>query len=107
MKVQLDLSNFNACPQYNDWLDEEYSEKSGAALDILGFQPRPRFVLFKMSQDTYQAAFDDFQGQREEELKEMVFSEFPSPIAHYFYRFQNGYRDELQRLHLLRDTWEA
>src|SRR6266850_8572604 len=106
MKVQLDLNNFDACPQYNDWVDEQYAEQSGT-LDILGFQPRPSFVLFNLSQDTYQAAFDDFRRQREEELKEIVFAEFPSPIAHYFYRFENGYENDLQRLHLLRDTWEA
>lgn len=106
MKAHLDSSNFDACRKYNEWLDERYSEQSGT-LDILGFQPRPSFVLFSLSQDTYQAAFDDFQQQREEELKEIVFNNFPSPIAHYFYRFENGYENELQRLYLLRDTWEA
>lgn len=106
MKVHLDPGNFDACPTYNEWLDEQYAEQAGT-LDIFGFQPRPSFVLFSLSQDTYQAAFDDFQKQREEELKEIVFRDFPSPIAHYFYRFENGYENELQRLHLLRDTWEA
>ncbi len=106
MKFQLEPSNYDACPQYNDWIDEQYTEKSGL-LDILGFQPRPSFVLFSLSHDTYQAAFADFLQQQEDELKEIVFSEFPSPIAYYFYRFQNGYENELQRLHLLRDSWEA
>ena len=36
-----------------------------------------------------------------------MFRNFPSPVAHYFYRFENGYENELQRLHFLRDTWEA
>jgi hypothetical protein len=74
---------------------------------ILGFQPRPSFVLYSLSQDKYQAAFADFQQQRGEEIKQTVFDEFPSPIVHYFYRFENGYENELQRLYLLRDTWEA
>lgn len=106
MALQLDLNNFDACPQYNDWLDEQFAEKSGT-LNILGFQPRPSYVLFSLSQDTYQATFSDFLQQREEDLKEAVFNEFPTPIAYYFYRFENGYESELQRLHLLRDTWEA
>ena len=106
MKLRLDQNNFDACPQYNEWLDELYAEKSGQ-LDILGFKPRPCFVLFTLSPETYQASFDDFQRQREEELKELVFSDFPSPIAHYFYRFENGYENDLQRLLLLRDSWEA
>lgn len=102
MKLQLDPNRYDACPQYNEWLDEQ-----SGALDILGFQPQPSFVLFSLSPATYQAAFADFQQQRQEELKQAIFDEFPSPIAHYFYRFENGYENDLQRLHLLRDTWEA
>ncbi len=107
MKLRLDLNNFDACPQYNDWLDQQYIEQRIHPLDILGFQPRPSFVLFSLSQVTYQASFADFGEQRQEDLKQTVFNEFPSPIAHYFYRFENGYENDLQRLHLLRDTWEA
>jgi nucleoside phosphorylase len=106
MKVQLDPRNFEACPDFNRWLDERYVDLSGV-LDIHGFQPRPSFVLFTMSPVTYQAAFGDYQEERETDLKEVVFAEFPSPIAHYFYRFERGFENELQRLHLLRDTWEA
>ena len=106
MPLRLDLANYASCPQYNQWLDERYLEES-ETLNILGFQPRPSFVLYSLSQDTYQAAFDDFKREWEEELKEIVFEEFPSPIAHYFYRFENGYENSLQRLHFLRDTWEA
>ncbi|WP_417244378.1 hypothetical protein [Celeribacter sp.] len=107
MKLQLDSNNYEACPPYNEWLDEQYSEQSGRELDILGFQPRPSFVLFTMSPDTYEAAFSDFMLQREEEVKDSVCNQFPSPIAYYYYRFENGYESELQRLHLLRDTWES
>jgi hypothetical protein len=106
MHMQLDPNRFEACPAYNDWLDESYSEASGT-LDILGFQPRPSEVLFRLSPDTYQASFADFCLEWEEQLKEKVESEFPSPIAHYFYRFNSGYESELQRLHFLRDTWES
>jgi len=106
LKPKIDSDNFCACPQYNDWLDKQHVEQNGR-LDILGFQPRPSAVLFELSPDTYEAAFADFVEQREDELKRLVFEEFPSPIAHYFYRFVNGYENELQQLHLLRDTWEA
>src|ERR1700728_2196525 len=106
MTLRLDLASYDSCPQYNQWLDEQYVERSGT-LDIFSFQPRPSFVLYTLSQDTYQASFAYFQRQWEEQLKISVFDEFPSPIAHYFYRFENGYENDLQRLHLLRDTWEA
>lgn len=107
MRLQLDPNNYEACPSYNEWLDEQYADRSGGTLDILGYQPRPSLVLFTMSPDTYEAAFSDFTQQREEEIKESVFNQYPSPIAYYFYRFENGYESDLQRLHLLRDTWES
>lgn len=106
MRVHLDRNRFDACPPYNEWLDRTYSEEKGE-LNILTFRPRPSEVLFQMSPDTYEAAFADFQQEREDELKNKVFEDFPSPIAHYFYRFENGYENDLQRLHLLRDTWES
>jgi len=106
MKFHLDSSDFDACPEFNQWVDEQCFERYGT-LDIIGFQPRPSLVLFSLSQDTYQAAFDDFKRQREEDLKEIIYNDFPSPIAHYFYRFENGFENDLQRLHFLRDTWEA
>jgi hypothetical protein len=46
-------------------------------------------------------------NREKKKLSRPFFDEFPSPIAHYFYRFENGYESELQRLYLLRDTWEA
>jgi len=106
MRVQVDPAKFEACPPYNEWLDDAYAEERGE-LNFLGFKPRPSEVLFRMSPITYEAAFADFQREREEDLKNKVFEEFPSPIAHYFYRFETGYENELQRLHFLRDTWES
>jgi len=106
MRPQLDASRYDACPPYNDWLDEQYSVSKGQ-LDIFGYQPRASAVLFIMSPDTYEAAFSDFMQQREEGIKEAVLSGFPTPIAYYFYRFEHGYENDLQRLHFLRDTWEA
>jgi hypothetical protein len=106
MKARVDPDNFGAYPSYNDWLDEKYGSENDS-LDVLGFKPRPSYVLHQLSFDTYEAALADYLSEREEELKETVFSEFPTPIAYYYYRFENGYENELQRLHFLRDTWEA
>jgi hypothetical protein len=106
MRLQPDRARYDACPPYNEWLDRTYVEANGE-LDILAFRPRPSEVLFQMSPDTYEAAFADFEQLREEELKHRVFQDFPTPIAHYFYRFDTGYENDLQRLHFLRDTWES
>lgn len=106
MRLQLDASRYDACPLYNDWLDEQYVIEHHE-LDIMGYKPRPSFVLFSLSPDTYEANLPDFMQQREDEVKEAVFHRFPSPIAYCFYRFDAGYENDLQRLHFLRDTWEA
>jgi hypothetical protein len=86
MEVESDQApEFDQRPEYNDWLDEQYFELYGD-LDIFGFKPRPSFVLHKLSIDTYEAAYADYQTQNEDQLKEIVISEFPAPIAHFFYR---------------------
>lgn len=106
MRPELDPSRYDACPAYNEWLDEQHLE-NGGELDVFGFKPKPSFVLFTLSPDTYEATFPDFMQEREERVKDAVFNRFPAPIAYYFYRFDSGYESELQRLHLLRDTWES
>lgn len=106
MRLHFDPTRFDACPPYNEWLDRTFYDENGE-LEIFTFRPRPSEVLFQMSPATYEAAFADFQQEWEDELKKKVFEEFPSPIAHYFYRFTNGYENDLQRLHFLRDTWES
>jgi hypothetical protein len=106
MRLKLNPDNYAECPEYNEWLDTQYQEQFGS-LTIFSFQPQPSEVLFTMSYATYQATFTDFIQQREDTLKEKVWETFPSPIAYYFYRFENGSENELQRLHFLRDTWES
>lgn len=106
MRFRLNPADFNSCPQFNLWLDESHEEEHGH-LEILSYQPRASEVLFQMSPRTYKAAFSDFLAEHDEDLKRTVTEGFPSPIAHYYYRFENGYESDLQRLHLLRDTWEA
>lgn len=106
MRFKLDPADFDACPQYNQWLDESY-EAEHDHLEIFSYEPRASEVLFQMSPTTYMAAFSDFQAGYDEALKSTVTDGFPSPIAHYYYRFENGYENDLQRLHFLRDTWEA
>lgn len=106
MKHRLDRANFAACPAFNEWLDKQHTDEHGP-LTILGSRPRPSEVLFRLSPDTYEAAFADFNTDMQDVLNELVCYEFPTPIAHYYYRFQQGFENDLQRLHFLRDTWEA
>jgi len=106
MPFHVDQHNYHSCPQFNDWLDEQYADQHGD-LDLFGFRPRPSYVLHQLNFNTYEAALADFLSDREEQLKQTVFNDFPAPIAYYYYRFEHGFESELQRLLLLRDTWEA
>jgi hypothetical protein len=106
MRFKLDPADFSSCPQFNQWVDEGHEDEHGQ-LEILAYRPRPSEVLFQMSPTTYTAAFSDFLREYDENLKATVVEGFPSPVAHYYYRFEHGYENELQRLHFLRDTWEA
>jgi hypothetical protein len=106
MRPKLKDDDFASCPQFNHWIDESY-EDDHDQLEILTFKPRPSEVLFQMSRSTYRTAFSDFQTAFDDDLKRTVMAAFPLPIAYYFYRFENGFESELQRLHLLRDVWEA
>ncbi|MDT4952778.1 MAG: hypothetical protein QOJ02_916 [Acidobacteriota bacterium] len=90
----------------------EENEAFNASLDnelveIAGSYFLPSQVLNKMDEEAYHAARLDFEQQQIEEFKDIIFNKFPTPIAHNFYRLERGYENDLQRLHLLRDTWES
>jgi hypothetical protein len=106
MRFKIDPANYDSCPEFNEWIDSRHAEEHGE-LQILSFTVRPSYVLHQLNYATYEAALADFISSRQEDLKETVFQRFPAPIAYYFYRFENGFENDLQRLHLLRDTWEA
>ena len=106
MNSGADKEHYDKLADFNEWVDLQYADANGE-LEVLGFRPRPSQVLHQLSFDTYEVALADYRAQKEEELKDVVISEFPAPIAHYFYRFLYGSENELQRLHFLRDTWEA
>jgi len=106
MNSGADKDSYDKLPDLNDWIDLQHRDEKGE-LDVFGFRPRPSFVLHQLSFDTYEAALADYRTRKEEDLQETVTTEFPAPIAHYFYRFLHGWENDLQRLHLLRDTWEA
>lgn len=105
MRYAIDANNYDGCPEFNSWLDA-YHDDEGPKIDILGFTPRPSFVLHQLNFETYQSAFADFTAAQQEALQEAVINHYPTPIAYCYYRFQMGYENDLQRLHFLRDTWE-
>lgn len=90
----------------------EENEAFNASLDtdlveVAGSVFLPSLVLYKMDEEAYHAARLDFEQQQIDELKDIIFNKFPTPIAHSFFRLERGYENDLQRLLLLRDTWES
>ena len=87
---------------FDSEVDERYED-----VEIEGVHFRPSTILWELDNEVYGQALDEFRGGQVEQLKQAVVDRFPAPVAHYFYRFQHGAENQLQRLHLLRDTWEA
>jgi len=99
-------TDFDSRPEFNEWIDSQHREENGP-LSILGTTIRPSEALYLLARDTYEAAYSDFLADKQNQICESVFSDYPTLIAYYFYRFEHGYEDETQRLHFLRSTWEA
>lgn len=106
MEFQIDQNEYEACPEFNLWLDERHGEDGNPIL-VFGLEPRPSLVLHAHGFQIYKDLFVDFQEDYEQKLKQRVIDDFPAPIAHPFYRFEKGAEHERQRLEFLRDTWEG
>jgi len=93
---------FSDNPEFNDWLDETCPK-----VEIGEYSETPSVVLFEMDRQAYIDQLDAWKNQQIEEFPEVVVTEFPAPIAHYFHQTQHGYDDANHRLQLLRTTWES
>ena len=89
--------------RFNELLDEE----GGVTIASIPFQ-RSR-ILYELATDTYQDAFNEFQEQEFQELKQIVFEKYPACIA-YNVRLSEkgeGATDPVRKLLHLKDSWEA
>lgn len=104
-------------PTYSVAGDAEYerNERWNRLLDrdnnrrvrIEGKDFRPSWVLFCMDRPTYLARVEALKEERKAKIERTVIHKFPTPIAHNFDRFVNGFKDQKERLEHLRNTWEA
>ena len=95
-------SKYENNTEFNEYLDSLYG-----TIEISGSEFQSSKVLFEMEYETYRIALQDFHRDRIENFKEIVFNQFPTPVAMCYYRFENGFDNDLQRLNFLRDTWES
>ena len=94
-------SRYEENSDFTEYLDEE------GEIEIAGITFHRSWVLYNMDPIAYDSALRDFRQRREEDFKEMVYNDFPTPIAYPFYRSERGFENNIQRLHFLRDTWES
>jgi len=65
------------------------------------------YVLYSVDYDAYLLAIEEFKQRREEDAKDLIFSDYPQPISYYYHQSENGFSNNNHRLQLLRSTWEA
>lgn len=94
--------DYHDCQDFNLDFDETYPMVRFGV-----FEEKPSWVMYNVQPDTYRASVTEFRFRKEEELKEKITYEYPTPIAYYFHQTENGYNDNNHRLQLLRSTWEA
>ena len=94
--------NYSDHPDFNNYLDEKYEE-----IHIENFISPASLILFQMDIEAYIDAFNAYLEEQKEIFPEKVMQSFPAPIAFYFERTYHGYENNIQRLHLLRSTWES
>lgn len=92
--------NFSDNPDFNIWLDENYSVK------IEEYEFASSEVLFKMDLDKYGDALLRHTTDPKVSL-DRVEKRFPTPIAYYFYQATNNYQNNHHRLDLLKSCWES
>jgi len=94
--------NYEDHPEFNDSIDEQYGQ-----IQIAGFSEPASFVLREMDEDAYRLAYEDYIEEQKSNFPDIIYNQFPAPIAYYFEQAENGYENSIQRLHLLRSSWEA
>lgn len=88
---------------FNDDFDSFNSE-----ISIGNLPPyKASYVLYCVDYEAYLQAIRDFDQNKEEASRLLIFSSYPQPIAYYFHQSEKGYSNHNHRLQLLRSTWEA
>lgn len=88
--------------EFNESLDE-----SGEISIGQNFSRYPSEILFEMDEVAYNEQLAEYVDQKKADYHETVYQSFPAPIAFFLYQTNHSFDNELQRLHLLRSTWES
>ena len=93
---------------------EKYREEFESSLDENGeinigqnFSALPSQILYEMDQLAYEEQLAEFSDQKKAEFNQLVYQNFPAPIAYFYRQTEHGYDDDNHRLQLVRSTWES
>ncbi len=91
------------CQRFNQSIDVD------GEIQIAGFSSLPSRILFEMDIEAYKEAFNEFIDQEYEELKEVVYKDYPSCIAFNLRLSEKGQdaSDPVRKLLHLKDIWES
>jgi hypothetical protein len=102
---------YEDCQEFNDFLDSDRNIeiKSGKLLVTRDYEVSLSRTLFDADPIGYAQAYAAYLDDEFEKLKEVVFFQYPSIIAHHFRLSEKGIgaNDPIQKLLHLKDTWEA
>ncbi len=89
--------------RFNESIDEQ-GEFPIAHVSFL-----PSRILYEMDIEAYKEAYADFKEDEYEELKEVIYNQYPSCIAYNFRLSEKGEgaNDPVRKLLHLKDTWES
>ena len=89
--------------RFNESLDES------GQIDIAGVMFYPSRILYEMEPIGYEEAFQEFEETEYENLKNTVYTDYPSCIAYNFRLSEKGEgaSDPVRKLLHLKDTWES
>ncbi len=76
-------------------------------IEVAGATFYPSRVLFTLDPDLYEDALGQFKQLEEDEIRDLVYEEYPKPIALHLHRALDNTRETKSRFESLRDTWEA
>lgn len=87
---------------------DESLDESGI-VEIAGAQFQPSRILYEMDPIGYAEAFQEFKESEFEDLKAIVYNQYPSCIAYNFRLSEKGEgaSDPVRKLLHLKDTWES
>ncbi|MCZ7672902.1 MAG: hypothetical protein M5U34_40175 [Chloroflexi bacterium] len=92
--------------RFDDYLDSSAYIDDDGFVNIDGNLFLPSDVLLT-DEGAYQSALLDFQEREQEEFREVIIDNYPTPIAYHFYVACSEEYTLKERFQSLKDTWEA